>query len=129
MGNRAVITTPEKKIGLYLHWNGGRASIEGFLGACKEMGFRDPAYDNYGWARLAEVCCAFMGNNGLCVGLDRYDVLDRQNGDNGVYIISGWEIVGREFAPSKEEEDPEKTKAIRERCVALLKKMEKLKDE
>jgi len=23
MGNRAVITTPERKVGLYLHWNGG----------------------------------------------------------------------------------------------------------
>lgn len=24
MGNRAVITTPDKKMGVYLHWNGGR---------------------------------------------------------------------------------------------------------
>lgn len=28
MGNRAVITTPDKKMGVYLHWNGGRDSVE-----------------------------------------------------------------------------------------------------
>ena len=33
MGNRAVITTRKdlKDIGIYLHWNGGRDSVEGFL--------------------------------------------------------------------------------------------------
>ena len=28
MGNRAVITTPQRKVGLYVHWNGGRDTIE-----------------------------------------------------------------------------------------------------
>lgn len=28
MGNRAVITTSDKKMGIYLHWNGGRDSVE-----------------------------------------------------------------------------------------------------
>ena len=37
MGNRAVITTPDKKIGVYLHWNGGRDSVEGFLQTCKKI--------------------------------------------------------------------------------------------
>lgn len=27
MGNRAVITTPDKKMGVYLHWNGGREAV------------------------------------------------------------------------------------------------------
>ena len=31
MGNRAVITTSKKDLGLYLHWNGGRDSIEAFF--------------------------------------------------------------------------------------------------
>lgn len=35
MGNRAVITTLQNYnnngIGVYLHWNGGRDSVEGFL--------------------------------------------------------------------------------------------------
>lgn len=129
MGNRAVITTKEKSIGLYVHWNGGRASIEGFLAACDELGFRDPAYDNYGWARLAEVCAVFFGNDGLCVGIDRYDRLDRDNGDNGVYIIEGWKIIGREFFTGPEEIDPEKTKKIKEYIINCLRKTEEVNDE
>ena len=31
MGNRAIITTRERKIGLYLHWNGGRDTVEPLL--------------------------------------------------------------------------------------------------
>ena len=55
MGNRAVIATREKKIGVYLHWNGGRDSVEGFLTYCKLKGYRCPEKDNYGWARLCQV--------------------------------------------------------------------------
>ena len=51
MGNRAVITTRKdlKDIGVYLHWNGGRDSVEGFITYCKIKGYRPPEYDNYGW--------------------------------------------------------------------------------
>ena len=35
MGNRAVITTKERKIGLYLHWNGGRDTVEPVLGTAE----------------------------------------------------------------------------------------------
>lgn len=38
MGNRAVITTPERTFGLYLHWQGGRDSIEAFLEYAKMIG-------------------------------------------------------------------------------------------
>lgn len=31
MGNRAIITNKEKKVAVYLHWNGGRDSVEAFL--------------------------------------------------------------------------------------------------
>ena len=27
MGNRAFITTPDKDLALYLHWNGGRDTV------------------------------------------------------------------------------------------------------
>ena len=87
MGNRAVITTPDKKIGVYLHWNGGRDSVEGFLRTCKKYGFRPPERDNYGWARLCQVIANFFGPDGLSVGIGPYEELDRNNGDNGVYII------------------------------------------
>lgn len=104
MGNRAVITTKAKQIGVYLHWNGGRDSVEGFLTYCKEAGFRPPSQDCYGWARLAQVIANFFGDSGLSVGVDLYRNLDTDNGDNGVYIIDGWEIVGREFAPEHEQQ-------------------------
>lgn len=41
MGNREIITTEngwrnkKNNLGIYLHWNGGRDSIEGFLTYCK----------------------------------------------------------------------------------------------
>jgi hypothetical protein len=103
MGNRAVITTRDKKLGVYLHWNGGRDSIEVFLKYCKEMGFRCPEADDYGWARLCQVICNFFGDDGLSCGIGLYEELDTDNGDNGVYIIENWEIVGREFFNGKEQ--------------------------
>lgn len=68
MGNRAVITTSQSKdvqtsidIGVYLHWNGGRDSVEAFLSYCKLRGFRPPERDCYGWARLCQVIGNFFG--------------------------------------------------------------------
>lgn len=102
MGNRAVITTKDKTLGVYLHWNGGRDSVEAFLKYCELKGYRCPEKDCYGWARLCQVLGNFFG--GECsVGIDLYDRLDRDNGDNGVYIIENWKIVGREFAPNQEQ--------------------------
>lgn len=109
MGNRAVITASKSldvagssDIGVYLHWNGGRDSVEAFLTYCKMRGFRPPEEDCYGWAYL----CAVIGNyfgNGLSIGIDKCYNLDCDNGDNGVYIIENWEIVGRKYAPTREQ--------------------------
>jgi hypothetical protein len=98
MGNRAVITTEDKQIGVYLHWNGGRASIEAFLLYCKLKGYRAPEDDCYGWARLCQVIGNFFGGI-YSVGIDKYDRLDTDNGDNGTYIIKDWQIIGKEFEP------------------------------
>ena len=102
MGNRAVITTRENfennGVGIYVHWNGGRDSVEGFLKYCELRQFKEPDGDNYGWARLTQVIANFMGADGLSVGIDTVNHLDLDNGDNGVYIIKGWEIVDREYA-------------------------------
>jgi hypothetical protein len=100
MGNRAVITTKENfennGVGIYLHWNGGRDSVEAFLKYCDLRGFRSPDIDCYGFARLCQVIGNFFGG-GLSLGIDRIDKLDCDNGDNGVYIIEGWEIVDRKY--------------------------------
>lgn len=104
MGNRAVITASKDKdiqnsndIGVYLHWNGGRDSVEAFLTYCKLRKFRAPDKDNYGGARLCQVISNFFGGEGLSIGIDRCCNLDCDNFDNGVYIIEDWNIVGREY--------------------------------
>lgn len=119
MGNRAVITTApydESNVGIYLHWNGGRASIEGFLHACKRLGFRSPGVDgNYALARLTSAIAAHFGadDGGLSVGIGPCSQLDTRNGDNGVYLIGGhWQIVGREHFPWDEEIDERKSAQI-----------------
>lgn len=97
MGNRAVIATQNKDLGVYLHWNGERESIESFLAYCDMKGYRPPEKDEYGWARLCQVIGNFIGGN-LSVGIGKYERQDLNNGDNGVYIIKDWDIVDREYA-------------------------------
>ena len=109
MGNRAVITTRENfenntGLGVYLHWNGGRDSVRAFLEYCRLRSFRTPERDDYGWARLCQVIGNFMGAEGCSVGIDEIGRLDKDNGDNGTYLIEGWRIVGREFFDGQEQE-------------------------
>lgn len=107
MGNRAVITTEHNftnnGIGIYLHWNGGRDSVEAFLAYCKMKGYRKPDEDNYGWAYLCTVLGNFFGD-GTCLGIDTVNNLDCDNYDNGVYLIKGWDIVGRRFHSGAEQD-------------------------
>ena len=104
MGNRAVITTPKKDIGVYLHWNGSRNNIESFLAYCDMKGYRPPEIDEYGWARLCQVIGNTIGGT-LSVGIGRYENQDKDNGDNGVYVIKDWDIVDREYYPYNEEHE------------------------
>jgi len=122
MGNRAVITTEKKDLGVYLHWNGGRDSVETFLKVCKHYKFRTPESDCYGWARLCQVITNFMGTDGLSVGIDRYENLDTNNGDNGTYIIKNWDIVGREYHRGKEQMGFD----VEETAKELIEKMDKM---
>lgn len=120
MGNRAVITTStsvsikdSNDIGIYLHWNGGRDSVEAFLAYCKRRGFRPPEQDCYGWARLCQVIGNFFGGDDS-IGIDRCCNLDCDNYDNGVYIISDWEIVGRVYHEGFEQDTYDLEEMIRE---------------
>ena len=110
MGNRAVITTKEgnkeNKIGVYLHWNGGRDSVSAFLKYCKLKGHRTPETDCYGWARFCQVVGNFFGGT-TSIGVDIIDRLDCDNWDNGVYLIENWEIVGREYFDGQEQAEYE----------------------
>lgn len=106
MGNRAVIATKESwkngGVGIYLHWNGGRDSVEAFLKYCDLKGYRSPSDDCYGWARLCQVVGNFFGGS-TSVGIDTLWHLDCDNYDNGVYIIDGWEIVDRAYFNDNEQ--------------------------
>lgn len=103
MGNRAVITTEEKQIGVYVHWNGGKESIETFLAYCDMKKQRPPESDCYGWARLCQVIGNFFGGT-TSIGIDKYSRLDTDNWDNGVYIIKDWKIIGRDFKRREDQE-------------------------
>ena len=98
MGNRAIIQTKEsyenEGIGIYLHWNGRRDSVEGFLKYCELKGYRPPDYDHYGWARLCQVIGNFFGG-WLSIGIDNFGKSAGEWQDNGTYIIKGWKIVDR----------------------------------
>ena len=105
MGNRAVIEFENTNMGIYLHWNGGRDSIEPLLHVAKEYGI--VGNGDYSQARLTQIICnTFDGKLG--VGIDTLDNLDCDNFDNGVYVIdSRLNIVGRKFTryPEQNEHD------------------------
>ena len=116
MGNRAVITNwvtgetqesfdgnrlkfrkePLNQVGVYVHWNGGKESIQTFLMYCKMKEYRSTNYDDYGWARLCQVIGNFFGGS-TSIGISTLDGLDCCNGDNGTYLIKDWEIVDRYY--------------------------------
>lgn len=106
MGNRAVITANNNlnETGIYLHWNGGRSSVEAFLAYCNLKGYRCPEDDCYGWAYLvATIANTF--SSGISVGVDSCLNLDTDNGDNGVYVIENWLIAERIYADPNYEQD------------------------
>lgn len=124
MGNRAVITTEPfspDKVGIYVHWNGGRESVQAFLDACKELGYRSPGVDpSYAMAQLTKVIGAFFGD-GFSLGIGTCKELDCNNYDNGVYLIGGdWEITGRLNHSGSDTVDEEKTEKIKTHLVDLL---------
>lgn len=92
MGNRAIVKAKgDSKKAVYLHWNGGRDSIEAFLKYCELRGFSG-FNSEYGMARFCQVVSNFFGADGLSIGItNNVESCD----DNGVYVIEGWEIVGR----------------------------------
>ena len=49
MGNRAVITasTAPDAPSIYLHWNGGRDSVEGFLKAARDLSIKGTSAESF----------------------------------------------------------------------------------
>ena len=106
MGNRAVIAFVNDKgeqdknsVGIYLHWNGGRDSVEGFLQTAKDYGLRS---GDYGVARLTQIIANGLGGT-LSLGVDMLKNLDCDNFDNGVYWVDqNFDIVDREYTPNRD---------------------------
>lgn len=104
MGNRAVITSTKKDLAVYLHWNGGRDTVEPLLDYCRMHGYHSPAVCSYGYARICQVMGNFFGGSN-CIGLSVY-THDREMdpGDNGIYVVDeNWNIVERIGAPECEQ--------------------------
>lgn len=68
MGNRAIITTKKRDLGVYLHWNGGRDSVGAFLEYCELRGFRAPDGDTYGWGEALPGHLQLHGRRGALRG-------------------------------------------------------------
>jgi hypothetical protein len=109
MGNRAVIVMEseydepiENCVAIYLHWNGGRDSVESFLETAKHFNLRG---GDYGIARLVQIICNFMKGT-LSVGVGLYKYQDTNNWDNGVYVIDNeFNIVDRLYKKSSEQNE------------------------
>jgi len=101
MGNRAMISYREdgqdKQLApsIYLHWNGGRDSVEAFLEASQTLGIRGND-GSYCIGRMAQVIGNWMGGT-LSMGVGCYGNYAVEFLDHGVYWIKDWEIVEREL--------------------------------
>ena len=124
MGNRATLKFKDEanQPSIYLHWNGGRASVQAFLNVAKAMELRA---DSYGVARMCQIVGNFFGGN-LSLGCNK-EAFDP--GDNGIYLIKDFEIVGRENFDGEEEIDEEKTKSITDFILDLHKKLDEAREE
>ena len=124
MGNRAVITfsTADNAPAIYLHWNGGRASVQGFIDAARALGLRHaPTAEAQTETldQLAELLARhyFRCNVGMTVYRLHYAGTDRDNGDNGTYLLGhDLTIIERFYKPRPDEINPAKTAAIAE-CI------------
>jgi hypothetical protein len=126
MGNRAILTfsTDENAPALYLHWNGGRASVLGMLKAARQLGIVDAARAKCGSdEQLRDELGHMIAGRFFGVELDslhvyRCEYAGGNCGDNGVYLLGrDLTIENRLQAPPVEELDGLKTAAIFDQII------------
>lgn len=104
MGNRATITPADynpDNLAVYVHWNGGRESVEAFCAVARELNFR-PISDCYGMARLVYAIGVYFGGE-LSLGVDRLRDLRSAGGDNGTWLVDDeWQVVGHRDCGGRE---------------------------
>lgn len=94
MGNSAIVKQAGKSLGVYLHWNGGRDSVEAFLKYCEIKGYQGFDTD-YGFARFVQVVSNFFGGSNS-IGIEsNVKVWDYKGLDNGIYEVRDHAICGR----------------------------------
>lgn len=98
MGNRAVITasTSHNAPCIYLHWNGGRASVEAFLKSARHLSIKGA--DASTFDRIAELVATHFFNCKVGCNIYRqtFGQSDNNNGDNGTFLIDeNLCIIGR----------------------------------
>ena len=101
MGNRALIAFKEKESTkkkeevpcIYLHWNGGRDSVEAFLDATRRLGVRKND-SSYAMARLTQIISNWLGGT-LSIGISNVGDWELGFLDNCVYWVDGLEIYDR----------------------------------
>jgi len=112
MGNRAVVAFQGSGPGsqcVYVHWNGGRASIQAFLNVAKKVGAKT-------MQDFFKVTQAYLGSSAY---LEKFASADKDNWDNGTYIINReWEIVDRMYKRGPDENSEIKTKVIYQDTLA-----------
>lgn len=112
MGNRAVLVWKDENghydddtMGVYLHWNGGRDSIEAFLAYCQMKDLKSPSENvSIGIRNFVDVVSWFFGSN-QSIYIDKLSCLDQDNYDNGVYVCDGWKIVDRKYMHGAEQDE------------------------
>lgn len=123
MGNRCGILlkevsdkiTPDTPV-IYLHWNGGLASVKAFIRAGKYFGVR---CGQYGSARLVQIIGNWFGGT-LSLGIQSYGNIKNWNEDNGLYVVENWNIINQHNKPSCGNEiDLKKTKEILKNLIKI----------
>lgn len=108
MGNRALIVGKDSHVGVYMHWNGGMDSVAPMLEYASfhsAQGLGKEAYDA-GLATLVTIANNFTEFGSVYVESVDPEELTEDYGyefDNGIYVVDGWNIVGRIGAPDQEQ--------------------------
>ena len=104
MGNRCVILNQDRTKGIYQQWNGGRDSIEPLLQIAKEEYEQDRGKFSYqSFNAVLEVSKkAFDGDVLDLKDLSKFESFSV--GDNGIYIVDKFKIVGREDFNGEEQD-------------------------
>ena len=104
MGNRAVIQMKGSNAGFYVHWNGGMDSVRPFLDLMKRIEITGRFCDDTPETLIAKLSVMWRSLFGGEIIAGKADKLDRNNWDNGVYLIDkDLNIVGREFFEGTEQ--------------------------